>query len=158
MRKESNDPAMDFWTSAERIPKLPGAYILALALSEPTPVTLGSRPPILLAAGHYLYCGSAKGHGGLRARVARHMRRGKTLRWHIDKLTEAGRVEGAWTLVGGHECDLVAVLAHLPAPVEGFGNSDCRRCKSHLLRLPEIQRREVSQLLLRQRLAAGDRQ
>jgi hypothetical protein len=34
--------------------------------------------------------------GGLRARLARQMRRGKPIHWHIDRLTEAGTVLGAW--------------------------------------------------------------
>jgi histidyl-tRNA synthetase len=83
---------MDFWAGAEEIPELPGAYVLAVELAQPITVKLGSRPPASLAAGCYLYCGSAKGPGGLRARIARHMRHGKPMRWHIDRLTEAGHV------------------------------------------------------------------
>ncbi len=127
---------MDFSTTADDIPALPGAYVLAIELSRPIALALADRPPVSLPAGRYLYCGSAKGAGGLRARIARHMRRGKPIRWHIDHLTEAGRVLGAWTAVGGDECALVAALAGLPMPIEGFGSSDCRGCKSHLLRAP----------------------
>jgi hypothetical protein len=47
-----------------------------------------------------------------------------------------GTVLGAWTFPGGNECDLVTSLSHLPIAVEGFGSSDCRRCKSHLLGWP----------------------
>src|SRR6202040_2359121 len=65
-----------------------------------------------------------------------HMRHGKSIHWHIDTLTEAGTVLGAWTFPGGNECDLVTSLSHLPIAVEGFGSSDCRRCKSHLLGWP----------------------
>jgi histidyl-tRNA synthetase len=118
------------------IPRLPGAYVLAVDLSRPIVVTLGNNRPVSLSAGLYLYCGSAKGPGGLRARIARHLRRGKAMRWHIDRLTEAGRVLGAWPFVGRSECELVATLAHLPAPIEGFGSSDCRRCRSHLVLWP----------------------
>jgi Uri superfamily endonuclease len=64
------------------------------------------------------------------------MCRGKPIHWHIDNLTEAGHVLGAWTIVGGDECQLVASLAHLPVPLDGFGNSDCRNCRSHLLHWP----------------------
>ena len=70
---------------------------------------------------------------GLRARLARHMRRAKRPHWHVDLLTEAGRVAGAWIVPGGDECALVAALSHLPMPIPGFGASDCRRCRSHLL-------------------------
>jgi Uri superfamily endonuclease len=127
---------MEFWSKPEEIPKKPGAYLLAVQLSRPLKLTLTNRPPASLAAGCYLYCGSAKGPGGLRARIGRHMRRGKVIRWHIDHLTEAGRVLGAWARIGGDECQMVAALSRLPMPVEGFGNSDCRNCRSHLLRWP----------------------
>jgi Uri superfamily endonuclease len=136
MQIRGSNGVVGFWTNAQEIPKLPGAYVLALELSRPIVVKIAGRPLTSLAAGRYLYCGSARGPGGLRARIARHMRRGKTTRWHVDRLTEAGRVLGAWTFVGCHECQLVAALAHLPAPIEGFGSSDCQRCRSHLLRWP----------------------
>jgi Uri superfamily endonuclease len=84
-------------------------------------MSVRNNSPVSLAAGRYFYCGSAKGPGGLQARIARHMRHGKAIRWHIDNLTEAGHVLGAWTSVGGHECEFVAALAHLPTPVRGFG-------------------------------------
>jgi Uri superfamily endonuclease len=135
---------MNFWTSAEDIPSLPGAYVLAVELFRPVAVALGNRPPLSLAAGCYLYCGSAKGPGGLRARIARHMRRGKAIHWHIDNLTEAGRVLGAWGFVGGNECELAATLACLPVPIEGFGSSDCRRCRSHLLQWQESRPRRTA--------------
>jgi len=34
---------MDFWTNVEEIPELPGAYVLAVELSQPLTVTLGNR-------------------------------------------------------------------------------------------------------------------
>lgn len=127
---------MEFSTSHEAIPKRPGAYVLAIELPRPIALALPKRALVTLASGRYLYCGSAKGPGGLRARIARHMRCGKPIRWHIDNLTEAGDVLGAWTIVGGDECQLVASLAHLPMPIDGFGSSDCRSCRSHLLHWP----------------------
>src|SRR5512134_2058429 len=105
---------IEFWTRPDGIPSRAGAYVLAIELSRPIVLALTNKPPASLAAGYYLYCGSAKGPGGLRARLERHMRRGKLVRWHIDNLTEAGCVLGAWTIVDGHECQLVASLAHLP--------------------------------------------
>lgn len=134
--RANSNCAMNFWTNAQRIPALPGAYVLAVELFKPITVSIRNGSPISLAAGRYLYCGSPKGPGGLRARIARHMSHGKTVRWHIDNLTEVGRVLGAWTFVGGHECKLVAALAHLPTPIGGFGSSDCHRCRSHLLHWP----------------------
>jgi|SRR5215467_3531360 len=98
---------IDFWTTAHDVPDVSGAYVLAIDLSEPVAVS-------------YLYCGSAKGRGGLRARLARHMRRGKPIHWHIDRLTEAGAVLGAWTFLCGDECHLVAALSHLPIAIKGL--------------------------------------
>jgi Uri superfamily endonuclease len=126
---------MQFVATAAEAPAAPGAYALLVALDAPTLVHAGRRSA-LLPPGRYLYCGSAKGPGGLRARLGRHMRRGKTRRWHIDQLTEAGRVLGAFIVSGGDECALVAAHAPLPVPLDGFGSSDCPRCRSHLLRWP----------------------
>ncbi len=119
---------------ADDAPSLPGAYVLAVELAAPVTVTLSGKPPTRLSPGVYFYCGSARGPGGIRARVGRHMRRGKAVRWHIDRLTGAGKVLGAWLFPGGDECELVAALSSLPAPIAGFGSTDCTRCYSHLLR------------------------
>ena len=123
--------------AAGDIPARAGGYILVIDLAEPVAVTIGRGKPQALAPGRYLYCGSAKGPGGLRARVARHLRRGKPVRWHVDHLTERGALIGAWVFPGREECALAAKLSHLPAPVPGFGSSDCRRCASHLFAWPE---------------------
>lgn len=119
-----------FHIQPDTIPATPGAYALVILLDSPA----ASLPP-----GRYIYCGSARGPGGLRARLSRHMRRGKPMRWHVDQLTEAGRVLGAWVFEGGDECALVRALSHLPVPRPGFGSSDCRACVSHLLAWPEGQ-------------------
>lgn len=114
-----------------------GAYLLLVTISAPLPVILPHRREAVLPAGRYLYAGSARGPGGLRARLARHMRADKKPHWHIDRLTASGSVEGAWVVPGGDECALVAALAHLPVPLPGFGSSDCRNCPSHLLHWPD---------------------
>lgn len=125
-----------FIRAAAQAPAEPGAYVLLVELGAQLVVAAGRGRVATLAPGRYLYCGSAKGPGGLRARLARHMRRDKKPHWHIDQLTEAGAVLGAWATPGGSECALVARLAHLPVPLEGFGSSDCPRCRSHLLHWP----------------------
>ena len=90
-----------------------------------------------LEPGGYLYCGSAKGPGGLKARIARHLRTDKKPHWHVDRLTAAALKVTAWAYVGGDECALVRALAPLPHPIPGFGSSDCPTCPSHLLAWPE---------------------
>ena len=118
------------------LPAAPGAYVLLVGLAAPLSLSLPGRPAAILAAGRYLYCGSARGPGGIRARVGRHMRADRKPRWHIDRLTAAGRLQGALTFPDGCECDLVTLLADMPFPLPGFGSSDCRRCTSHLLAWP----------------------
>ena len=70
------------------------------------------------------------------ARIARHLRQAKPLRWHVDALTVAGRVvDVGWTL-DVTECGLLGRLVALPGvtvPVPGFGSSDCRHCPAHLV-------------------------
>ncbi len=120
-----------FIRSANEAPTSAGAYVLLIRIVIPLKVRAGGREA-LLSPGHYLYCGSARGPGGLRARIARHMRRDKKPHWHIDQLTLAGVVEGAFIQPDGDECALNSTLSHLPIPLEGFGSSDCPRCRSHL--------------------------
>lgn len=122
---------------ARDIPPVAGAYVLVIELAAPVALAIGRKPVRLLPAGLYLYCGSAHGPGGLRARIARHMRGGKPAHWHVDHLTAAGTVRGAFVVPGGRECALAARLAHLPVPVPGFGSSDCPRCASHLFAWPK---------------------
>lgn len=86
---------------------------------------VGRDEPPCLWPGYYVYCGSARGSGGLRPRLGRHLAATKPLRWHVDHLTCAvhapppspcacasGVVPGLWALplVGAAECALVAAL------------------------------------------------
>lgn len=132
-----------FVRTAAEAPSLPGAYLLLITLARPLHGALPHRPEAVLPPGRYLYAGSARGPGGLRARLARHMRAEKKPHWHVDRLTEAGIVEGAWAIPGCGECALIATLAALPVPLPGFGSTDCRRCASHLLAWPAGQQAEA---------------
>lgn len=118
------------------IPRAPGAYVLLVELTAPLDFVFAGKPAHL-APGAYFYCGSARGPGGLAARVDRHLRREKSIRWHIDHLTTAGRVKGVWVDETGDECALARGLSHLPTPLPGFGASDCRTCRSHLFQSGE---------------------
>ncbi len=115
-----------------------GAYILALELSEPTELTSKKLAGLVLEPGWYLYAGSAKGPGGLRARLQRHLQTEKKMHWHIDQLTTTASKLQALAVQGGDECDLVAKLLERPeieTAAPGFGSTDCQRCLSHLLAL-----------------------
>lgn len=129
---------MIFCANADDAPSAPGAYVLAVELASSVTVVLPGKSAASLGSGGYLYCGSARGPGGLRARLRRHMRRGKAVKWHIDRLTEVGVVLGAWVLPGGDECELAAILSGLPTPIVGFGSTDCARCRSHLFRRHDV--------------------
>ncbi|MEE2969249.1 MAG: GIY-YIG nuclease family protein [Pseudomonadota bacterium] len=120
------------------LPAVPGAYVLIMESKRPIPVAIGSLPETTLPPGQYAYVGSARGPGGIRARVTRHLRRDKKLHWHIDRITTATEITDIRTYPGGDECGLVAkILAHPGAhhPIIGFGSSDCRNCASHFVAL-----------------------
>lgn len=127
--------ALRFILRADEAPATPGAYALQLRLSSPMAARAGPRAA-LLGPGDYFYCGSARGPGGLRARLARHMRREKKPHWHIDQLTVSAEIVGAFVSQTASECALNEALAALPVPLPGFGVADCPRCESHLRFFP----------------------
>ena len=109
----------------------PVSYQLYVAVRRPIRVAVGRLGEFVFPAGHYVYSGSARRN--FEARIARHLRAEKTLRWHIDYLLAARGVSvtGVKRSVRG-ECALNrsaggAVVA------AGFGASDCGEgCGSHL--------------------------
>ena len=118
------------------LPGGPGAYLLLLALGRPLALAIRGLPPAILPPGWYIYAGSARGPGGIRARLARHLRSGKRAHWHIDHLSEAAVARRGFPAPAAGECTLLRALLARPgfrAPVPGFGSSDCRGCASHLL-------------------------
>ncbi len=124
----------------EPVPSGTGAYVLLIELSAPLGLDIAGLPRAWLAPERYAYCGSAYGPGGLKARIGRHLRADKAHRWHVDRLTGAGRIVDFRAVPDGHECDLLDRVLEVPGaavPVPGFGSSDCRRCPAHLVALPE---------------------
>ena len=59
-------------------------YVVATHVPRRTTVTVGALGPVEFARGWYAYVGSAR--RGRDARVARHFRVDKPLRWHADHL------------------------------------------------------------------------
>jgi Uri superfamily endonuclease len=117
------------------LPADPGAYLLLIGLRRKVAIRGHPSWPESLPRGWYLYAGSAYGPGGLRGRLARHFRPTKVRHWHVDQLTAEGEIH-AMAYAGRRECELVAALSGLPEitmPAPGFGSSDCRICRSHLL-------------------------
>lgn len=125
--------------TARMLPAAPGAYVLAIRLAAPVEIAAGRLPRASLLPGWYAYAGSARGPGGLRARIGRHLAAAKRRRWHVDMLTLAACEIEAFAFPGAGECDLLARLAALPGatvPLPGFGAGDCRACAAHLVALP----------------------
>lgn len=115
-----------------------GTYALLLALEKEASIAVGRLGTFTFPRGYYIYVGSAQ--GGLDARVKRHLKSEKRLRWHIDYLLESARVVEVWYALGGEsqECLWCQVAQEMPRseiPVPGFGSSDCR-CPSHLIYFP----------------------
>ena len=123
------------------IPPLPGSYALLLRLDGARRVRVGiAMGEIDFDRGDYFYLGSARGPGGLRARLGRHLLGGGRRRWHVDSLRAVSAVRGSAYALGEDrlECRWSRALAALPGAgyaAEGFGASDCRTCPAHLVRL-----------------------
>ncbi len=137
-----------------------GQYALLLRLTAAAQLQIGALGSFTFPAGWYVYTGSALRN--LQARLQRHFRPEKKLRWHIDYLTthpachtigavvvpaadpddeiEPGALTvGAQSVPAREQAEECAVnrlvVATLGAvhPCRGFGASDCRaHCRSHL--------------------------
>lgn len=115
-----------------------GLYIMWLRIDAPCRVQIGALGEMAFPAGVYAYVGSAQ--RSRMARIRRHLRSDKPLRWHFDYLRSHGSVFAVSLARGAkaEECGLArslraatrAVIAH-----PRFGASDCR-CPGHLLYLP----------------------
>lgn len=118
-----------------------GAYALLIEIARKLKIKTGAHGRAELDAGLYLYAGRAS--RGLPQRVARHCRRAKSVRWHIDHITsrQGTRVLEILIFAGrpGLECEIIrASLRQGPAriPLAHFGSSDCAEgCPAHLVLL-----------------------
>ncbi len=125
----------------------PGTYVLFLALEEDERIPVGRKGEFVFPAGVLAYVGSARGPGGLAARLARHQRHPKPQVWHIDFLRPFAHPIATWWATGidRRECVWAEMLARMPGasrPVPGFGTSDCR-CPAHLVHFPALPDREA---------------
>jgi sugar fermentation stimulation protein A len=115
-----------------------GCYAAVFRLAEARRIRVGKLGRFDFEAGFYLYAGSAQ--RALDARLARHARKRKPLRWHIDYLSAHAEMIGAVVAPGPkpRECELAAELSALfEVAVPGFGASDCR-CPGHLFFTREL--------------------
>lgn len=123
------------------LPDRPGTYALILRLDEGATIAVGCLGSFTFSSGWYIYLGSARGPGGLAARVARHRRRSKKLHWHVDYLRAHARPAAVWYTLGKEkrECSWAQALAGFDGasmPASGFGASDCH-CPAHLIHFAE---------------------
>ena len=118
----------------------PGTYALWFTCTGSFHVIAGKLGPIDVSAGHWIYVGSAFGPGGLRSRLAHHLKPSHRPHWHLDYIktglqpmvvwatTDTVKREHAWaTAFSG--------LNGATRPIAGFGATDCD-CLSHLIHLP----------------------
>jgi sugar fermentation stimulation protein A len=115
-----------------------GVYIAVFSLPIEQDITVGRRGRYRFRSGVYFYVGSAQKN--LSARIERHARRQKPLRWHIDYLSVKASMMGAIIVPGlrDRECQLAVELEGLyELAVPGFGASDCR-CRGHLFYTAEL--------------------
>jgi len=116
-----------------------GVYCLLLNLPRRILLKAGRLDGVTVEPGYVLYVGRARRN--LFARLARHMRRRKPRRWHIDYLFPAAIPLGAFVFASKppSECDIALRLsrrANVRRIIPGFGSSDCR-CPGHLLWMPD---------------------
>lgn len=121
-----------------------GTYALILRADSAKQIRIGRWGTLDVVPGFYVYVGSAFGPGGVSARVRRHCRQHKKLRWHIDYLREVTTPVQAWCGYGRRDLEhrwaaIFSSQAVVPrhrgglTSIPAFGCSDCR-CESHLFK------------------------
>jgi Uri superfamily endonuclease len=109
-------------------------YQLVIRVARPVEVGVGGLGTFTFPKGTYVYTGSARRN--FEARIARHLRKEKALRWHIDYLLTAPGV--SVTVVRRSVADECLLNQSIQGEIvaSGFGASDCRHgCGSHLKRV-----------------------
>ena len=119
-----------------QLPAEAGTYALVLSCPVETAIQVGRLVSLRLRHGFYVYVGSAFGPGGLRGRMAHHLKVSERPHWHIDYLRARARLEEVWYCRDAepreHQwASAVRAMRGAEMPVAGFGSSDCR-CRSHL--------------------------
>ena len=124
-----------------------GSYMLVLFLPKDAMLAVGRLGNFRLETGYYAYVGSARGPGGLPARLARHLRKRKKPHWHVDYLLEHASIVEIWQASSSErlECPWARAVLALPGAqvsVPGFGSSDCS-CHTHLAYLVPLSLRTL---------------
>jgi len=119
----------------------PGTYALLFKCTRPFQAKAGKLGSVDVVAGYWIYVGSAFGPGGLRSRLAHHLKPSQRPHWHLDYLktgleplvvwatSDPVKREHAWATV-------FSELKGATRPIAGFGATDCT-CHSHLIHRPQ---------------------
>ena len=113
----------------------PGTYVLVLSSRSTDLIQVGRLGALQLQSG-FTYVGSALGPGGVRARLAHHLKPSRRPHWHIDYLRAHTRVAEIWYCLDTRRLEHVwaehiGLAEGASVPLVGFGSTDCG-CESHL--------------------------
>src|SRR5271165_6614689 len=114
----------------------PGTYVLVLSSRSTDLIQIGRLGALQLQSGFYVYVCSALGQGGVRARLAHHLKLSRRPHWHIDYVRAHTEVEGIWYCLDDRRlehiwAERISLAEGASVPLSGFGSADCR-CESHL--------------------------
>lgn len=114
----------------------PGTYVLVLSSRSADLIQIGRLGALQLQSGFYVYVGSALGPGGVRARLAHHLKLSRRPHWHIDYLGAHTSVEEVWYRLDTRRlehiwAERIGLAKVASVPLVGFGSTDCG-CESHL--------------------------
>ncbi len=127
-----------------------GSYAILLRLRAARTLVTGALGAVDYPAGWYVYVGSAR--GGIRTRVARHRRRTKALRWHLDYLRRVCSFVDAFAFPHPPHLSRESEIARTVATIANeaiprFGASDTPDA-SHLFRFDDDPRTDPRFVLL----------
>lgn len=116
-----------------------GIYILEIEAKNNFQLGIKKYGEEVFPKGYYYYVGSAQ--KSFYHRIKRHLQKTKNIHWHIDYLLDipTNNIKTIFAIRNkskSFECKVVSELEsndNLQHLIKGFGNSDCRTCKSHIL-------------------------
>ncbi len=124
------------------IPESKGTYILVIEVVNDINIKIGCLGKRKLERGVYVYIGSARGPGGLKARIYRHLKLNKRIKWHIDYLTVNPKVRIKAVFYLKSKDLLESIVANkllsnnfFKGVIKGFGCTDRRNNYTHLYKL-----------------------
>jgi Uri superfamily endonuclease len=116
-----------------------GSYQIFIKLKKKSIIKIGALGEFTFKKGIYIYTGSAMRN--LSQRIERHKRKDlKKIRWHIDYVLACENAEiidiKIYPSSVREECkrnQKLLTRKNTFIPIPGFGSSDCRTCKAHLV-------------------------